>query len=194
MAGASTFVKIPGERVGALVGPNGSVKEQIEKKLPVKLQIDSEMGSVNIMLRPNAEDPSQLFRAKEVVVAIGRGFSPERAFRLLEEDTVLKVIDLRQVIGKSESDIKRYKGRVIGKDGKTRRLIEHLSGAGVSVYGHTIAILGDTQQTEIAGKAVSMLLQGSQHRTVYRFLCRKRREIKKRKMELWETPGETPEL
>lgn len=193
MAGASTFVKIPKERIGVLIGPEGSVKEQIEKKLPVKLQINSEMGTVNIALREDAEDPSRLFRAKEVVVAIGRGFSPKRAFCLLEEGTVLKVIDLREILGKSELNIKRCKGRVIGKNGKTRSLIEQLTEVNVSVYGHTVAVLGDMQQVGVAVNAVLMLLRGSQHRTVYRFLYRKRREIKKRKMELWETPNETCE-
>lgn len=187
MAGTSTLLKIPKKRVGVLIGPEGSVKEQIEKNLPVKLQIDSEMGTVNILLREDAEDPSRLFRAKELVVAIGRGFSPKRAFCLLDEGTVLKIIDLREIFGKSESDIKRCKGRVIGKKGKTRKLIEQLTEANVSVYGHTIGILGKAERVEIAVNAVLMLLRGSQHRTVYRFLYRKRREIKKRKMELWET-------
>lgn len=194
MAGANTFVKVPKERIGVLIGPEGSVKEQIEKNLPVKLQIDSEMGTVNVILREDAEDPSQLFRAKEVVVAIGRGFSPRRALSLLEEGTVLKIIDLREILGKSESNIRRCKGRVIGKNGKTRRLIEQLTEANVSVYGHTISILGGVQQVEVAVNAVLMLLRGSQHRTVYRFLYRKRGEIKKRKMELWETPDEARKL
>jgi ribosomal RNA assembly protein len=190
---ASIFVKVPKERIGVLIGPGGSVKEQIEENLCVKLRVDSETGSVNLSLGEKAEDPSQLFKAKEIIVAIGRGLSPRRAFSLLEEGTVLKVIDLREILGKSESNIKRCKGRVIGKNGKTRRLIEQLTEAGISVYGHTITIVGDSQKAEVAENAVMMLLRGSQHRTVYQFLYRKRREIKKRKMELWKTPDETNE-
>jgi rRNA processing protein Krr1/Pno1 len=33
-----------------------------------------------------------------------------------------------------------------------------------------------------------MLINGSQHSTVYRFLHRKRRELKKKMLELWEKP------
>jgi rRNA processing protein Krr1/Pno1 len=35
-----------------------------------------------------------------------------------------------------------------------------------------------------------MLVRGSMHGTVYRFLNRKRSELKKQKLELWEKPGE----
>ncbi|MFB0502182.1 MAG: KH domain-containing protein [Candidatus Bathyarchaeia archaeon] len=187
MARPSTFVKVPRERIGALIGPNGHVKESVEKQLSVELQIDSQTGDITITLSPTATDPSLLFRAKEVIIAIGRGFSPERAFRLLQDDdTILVVIDLRDIVGRSQSDIKRLKGRIIGKEGKTRRIIEELTDASVSVHGHTVSIIGDMDQAEVAREAIQMLIRGSQHRTVYRFLHRKRRELKKKRLELWE--------
>jgi ribosomal RNA assembly protein len=83
--------------------------------------------------------------------------------------------------------MKRLKGRVIGKEGKTRRIIEELTEANVSVYGHTISIIGRRDQVYTAKEAVRMLIRGSLHRSVYRYLHRKRRELKKKKMELWET-------
>jgi len=188
VSGGSVYVKIPRDRIGALIGPEGCVKGNIEKRLSVKLQIDSETGDIVVTLNPTAQDPSLLFRSKEVITAIGRGFSPERAFKLLKDDeAMLKVIDLREVVGRSPSDIKRLKGRVIGKEGKTRRIIEELTDADISVYGHTISIIGNMDQAEAASEAIQMLMRGSQHSTVYRFLHKKRRELKKKKMELWET-------
>jgi len=194
MSRASTFVKVPRDRIGALIGPDGRVKENIERKLSVELGVDSESGDVTITLNPGAEDPSILFRAKEVVTAVGRGFSPERAFRLLQdEDAVLQVIDLRESVGRSVSDIQRLKGRIIGKEGKTRRIIEELTEVDLSVHGHTVSIIGNLDQVEIAREAIQMILRGSQHATVYRFLHRKRRELKKKKLELWEEPYERVE-
>jgi ribosomal RNA assembly protein len=187
VARPSTFIKVPRERIGALIGPDGRMKETVEKQLSVELQIDSQTGNVTITLSPTAEDPSVLFRAKEVITAIGRGFSPERASRLLQDDeTVLVVIDLRNIVEKSQSDIKRLKGRIIGKEGKTRRIIEELTDASVSVHGHTISIIGDMDQAEAAREAIKMLIKGSQHRTEYRFLHKKRRDLKKKQMELWK--------
>ncbi len=191
MARANTFTKIPKDRIGALIGPEGKVKQAVEKKLKVELTIDSETGDVKIMLAPDAEDPSLLFRAQEIIAAVGRGFSPERAFRLIDdEDAVLEVIDLRELFGSSQAELKRVKGRIIGQEGKTRRIVEEMTEADVSVHGHTVAIIANLDQMEVAREAIKMLLRGSQHSTVYRYLHRKRRELKKKKLELWEKPYE----
>ncbi|MGB9756222.1 MAG: KH domain-containing protein [Candidatus Bathyarchaeales archaeon] len=189
MARPSTFLKIPKERVGALIGPEGKTKKSIEEKLSVELQINSETGDVTLMLSENANDPSLLFKAKDVVTAIGRGFSPEHAFRLIhDEEAILDVIDLRTIFGRSESDIKRIKGRIIGMDGKTRKIIEELTDTNICVYGHTVSIIGNIEQAQAAREAIQMLINGSQHSTVYRFLHRKRRELKRAMLELWEKP------
>jgi ribosomal RNA assembly protein len=191
MSKPSAFVRIPRERVGVLVGPDGEVKQKIEEKLMVELQIESEAGGVTIVLSEKTNDPSLLFRAKDVVTAIGRGFSPEHAFRLLRNDNdIFDVIDFRVVFGRSESDIKRIKGRIIGANGKTRKLIEELTDASVVVYGHTVGFIGTFEQVDAARNAVQMLIDGSQHHTVYRYLQRKRSEFKKQRLELWEKPEE----
>ena len=188
MVGPDTFVRIPKDRVGILIGPEGRVKAHIERKLTVKLDIDRE-GSVSIVLLETASDPSMLLKAKDVVTAIGRGFTPETAFRLIRnEDDVFDLVDLRLIFGRSESDMKRIKGRLIGTEGKTRRLIEELSEADVVVYGHTVAIIGSFEQADIARNAVQMIIEGCQHHSVYKYLQRKRSELKKQKLELWEKP------
>ncbi len=191
MAKHDAFVKIPADRVGVLIGPDGVTKKNIEERLPVSLEVNSETGDVTITLSDKATDPSFLFKAKEVITALGRGFSPEHAFRLIrDEESVLDVIDLRAVFGKSEADIRRIKGRIIGMNGKTRRIVEELTDTYVAVYGHTVSIIGTIEETDIAREAIQMLVKGSMHATVYRFLHRKRRDLKKRKLELWQKPPE----
>jgi len=188
MGAPDTFVRIPKERVGILIGPDGKVKQYIEEKLQVKLDVDTE-GSITITLDETSSDPSLLLKAKDVVTAIGRGFSPEIAFRLVRnEDEIFDMIDLRQIFGRSESDIKRIKGRIIGADGKTRKLIEELTEANMVVYGHTVAFIGSFEQADSARNAVQMIIEGCQHHTVYKYLQRKRSELKKQKLQLWEKP------
>jgi ribosomal RNA assembly protein len=191
MSQPSTLIKIPRERVGVIIGPEGVTKKNIEGKLSVELQIDSDSGDVTITMSKNAADPSMLFKAKDVVTALGRGFSPEHAFRLVrDEDAILDVIDLRTVFGKSDENIKRVKGRIIGTNGKTRRLIEELTDTDVAVFGHTISIIGTIEQVQPAREAIEMLVKGSMHTTVYRVLHRKRVEVKKKMIDLWEKPVE----
>jgi ribosomal RNA assembly protein len=187
MSKPNMFVRIPKERVGVLIGPEGKVKRDIEERLQVKLGIESEAGGVEITLDEKATDPSILLRAKDVVTAIGRGFSPDEAFRLIRnEDTIFDFIDLRMIFGRSESDITRVKSRIIGMNGKTRRTIEELTEADVVIYGHTVGIIGTFEQADAARTAVQMIIQGSEHHTVYAYLQKKRRELKKEMLELWE--------
>lgn len=178
---------IPRDRIGVLVGPKGSVKSVIERKLYVDLLIDSESGSVDIGLRPDAPDPSNTLRAKDLVAAIGRGFSPQRAFALFNEDSTLEIIDLHEFFGKNESEIRRVDGRVIGSEGKTRRIIEEMTGTLISVSGHTISIIGTFEGVSTAKDALEKLISGRQHDTVYKFLRRRRAQTKKEKaLGLWE--------
>lgn len=75
-------------------------------------------------------------------------------------------------------------------EGKTRKIIEELSGADVVVYGHTVGIVGTFEQANIARTAVQMIIDGCQHHSVYNYLAKKRREKKMEKLELWKKPPE----
>ena len=191
MAETRMTALIPKDRVGVLVGPRGAVKSAIEEKLFVDLKIDSPSGAVEIGVKPDAPDPSGALQAKDIVLAIGRGFSPERAFRLFSEDNTLDIIDLHDFFGKNEAEIRRVDGRIIGREGKTRRILEELTGTAISVSGHTVSIIGGYEAVTIAKDALEKLIKGRQHGTVYKFLRRRRQEIKKEKaLGLWE--GQVP--
>jgi ribosomal RNA assembly protein len=167
-------IKIPEERIGVLVGPNGSVKSLIEERTRTKLEIDSDSGTVTIV---SSEDPLLAMRAMDLVKAIGRGFSPERALPLMDDDMlILEVLDLSKMVG-TQNDMARIKGRIIGKDGRTREIMERLSGTKISVYGKTVAILGYPEQIRIARTAMEMLVDGAPHGNVYGFLEKKHREL-----------------
>lgn len=173
-------IKIPEERIGVLVGPGGSMKHLIEEKTKTTLEIDSETGTVSI---GSAEDPLQALRVMDLVRAIGRGFSPERALPILDDEMLmLDVLDLSKMVG-TKSDMARIKGRIIGKDGKSREIMERLSGARLSVYGKTVALLGYPEQIKIARTAVEMLLDGAPHGNVYSFLEKKHQELAKEELK-----------
>lgn len=162
----------------------------IEEECKVSLEIDSKSGDVLIRLAGDLEEANP-FKAVEIVNAISRGFSPERAFRLLEDGQTLLIIDLREYAGKSKNSLTRIKGRIIGLKGKARRVIEELTGAYISVYGHTVAIIGDIEQVKLAEDAVRMLASGSTHSTVYSMLQRAKTQKKLERLKLWEeVPGE----
>jgi len=182
-------VRIPVERVGAVIGREGGTKRFLEKEMGVTLRVDSKEGLVTVKSEKALKtDP---FSATRVIEAIGRGFSPQRARRLLDDGTALEVIDLRDYAGRSVNSLERIRGRVIGLKGKSRRVIEELTACHVSVYGRTVAIIGEASEVQLASEAVRSLATGSQHKTVYNSLQKARTKRKMERMFLWE--GTSPE-
>ncbi len=170
-------IKIPNNRIGVLIGKDGSVKERIEEKSGARLEIDSNSGQVEIDVR-DIEDPILSLKVEDVVKAIGRGFNPEKAIEILNDNVDLDLLDIRDWVGKSSNAVRRMRGRVIGRDGRTRELIEELSETYISVKGNTVGIIGQPFKIQIARRAIEMILEGKEHATVYKYLEGKREDIK----------------
>jgi ribosomal RNA assembly protein len=179
-------VKIPQDRVGVLIGAGGETMREIEERAEVRLDIDSEEGQVRI---ESVGDPVVALKGPDIVKAIGRGFAPEDAMRLLEDDMMLfDVIDIGAA-SRNKNDLKRHKGRLIGEGGRTRELMEELTGASVVIYGSTLGVIGGPQQVEAVREAAEMILEGAPHGSVYSFLERKRNELKHKGMEYHQFHG-----
>jgi len=170
-------LRIPLERVGVLIGVNGSVKKQLEELTNTKINVNSKEGVINII----ADDALAVFQAQQVVKAIGTGFNPDIAMLLLKQDYYLEVINVKDFAKTKNSEI-RLKGRVIGEEGRVRRNIERLANVFISVYGKTISIIGSAEDVANARHAIDSLLRGARHGTVYRFLEMRARQARLREM------------
>lgn len=179
------YIKIPKDRVGALIGSKGKDKKNIETTLGVDLKIDGESGNIEISLKAWQKDVSIIFTVQNIIKAIGRGFSPQRAMNLMNEDNDLQIIDLEEYISTNKNSLSRIKGRIIGKEGKSRTLIEELTDCMVSVYGRTVSIIGPIEKIMITREAILMLINGAFHKTVWNHLYAYRRKMKKEREELW---------
>lgn len=173
-------LKIPRERVGVLIGKDGEIRKQIEENGEISLLIDSREGDVRIIQRG---DPLKANISAEVVKAIGRGFNPEKAMFLFDENYQLIVMTLREYARKGSRRIGEIKGRIIGREGKTRKVIEDLTGTSVSIYGDTVSVIGDYISIKYSLEAIKMIIEGRKQRTVYNFL---EGNVKKMKMEKLE--------
>jgi ribosomal RNA assembly protein len=172
------YLKIPRERVGVVIGKNGITKDEIENLTKTKITIDSEAGTVAISPTEETEDPLSVWKARYIVKAIGRGFNPEIAVKLMGDETILEIINLPDYVGKNKKVVLRQKARIIGKEGRTKDIITDMTGVDISIYGKTVAIIGDMEQIHIAKEAVEMILSGVRHKTVYAFLEKKTRDMK----------------
>lgn len=176
------YLKIPNERISILVGTSGEVKREIEMMTGVRLKIDSEEGTVDIDER-RAKDPIYALKVRDVVKAIARGFNPKTAMEIVKKDLYFELIDIRDYTGKKPKRIREMKGRLIGRDGNTKRIIQELSDCSLSIYGHTVGIIGGSENIAIARNAIDMVLTGSRHASVYSYLERTRRKAKRHKLD-----------
>ena len=151
-------ILVPKDRIKVI--KDRPVKQKIEKTLNVKIKFEDNLVEIK-------GEGIELFQAKNIVKAIGRGFSPEKAFRLFDEEEVLEIIELT---GFKDNKMKIIRSRLIGTKGKTRRAIEESSGCFISIYGKTVCIIGKYEQINIAREAIDMIIRGSKHSKVYGFL------------------------
>jgi ribosomal RNA assembly protein len=128
-------------------------------------------------------------KAAEVIKAIAYGFPADKAMRLLDDDQVLVIVDLKQLVGDSPNHLKRVKGRIIGEGGRARRTLEQMTGTYIVVGDYHVAIIGEYERAMAAKQAIEMLVEGRMHSTVYKHLDRIMREIRRReRLSLWGEP------
>ena len=155
-------LKIPKERVPILIGKKGLVKKQLQYKLKINLKIDS-YGVVVI----SGEDNLKVYDAKNIIHAIARGFNPEIALKLMDEENCYESINMSDYARGSKSKLIRMKGRMIGTSGRARRYLEEITRCNIIVYGKTVSIIGKIENVQIARKGIENLLRGSKHSNVY---------------------------
>lgn len=164
-------VKIPKDRVAVFIGKKGEIKRQLEKSTKTQIQVDSKEGEVII----TGTDAINLYTAKEIIRAIGRGFNPEFAQQLLKQDYGLEIIP---ITARNKENMDRLRGRLIGQEGKCRKTIESLTGTYICVYGKTVSIIGNFEGLDLARRAINMLLGGSPHNNVFKMLEKKIKEVR----------------
>jgi ribosomal RNA assembly protein len=150
-------VNVPKDRINVI--KDREAKDKLERSVKAKLSFEEN----SVIIESEGLD---MLTANNIVKAMARGFSPAKAFRLLNEEEFLDIIE----IDGEDNKLKIIKSRLIGTNGKTWKMIERFSGASLSVYGKTVSIIGKFEQMSIAKEAVKMILRGAKHSNVYRFL------------------------
>lgn len=164
------MIKIPEKRVASLLGKDGKTIKEIEKKCMVRLKVSGD-GEVGI-----EGETADIFFAKDVIKAIGRGFEPRDAMRLIDENWQFLLIDLKDYLS-TDKALKRIKGRIIGEDGKMKSEIENATESKISVYGSTVGIISKMDTIGYAETAVMKLISGAQHSSVINYLGKVKKEL-----------------
>lgn len=160
------------DRIPVFIGTAGGRKREFEKKFNCKIDVNSETGEVVI----NCDDALSNFVLSNIIFAINFGHSPQSAMKLEDETFVLDTIDVKNFI-KDSKRLKVVMGRIIGKEGSTRKLIEEITKCNVSVKDHYVAVVGPFENTILVHEAVEMLIKGASHKTLYSYLERNKVKV-----------------
>lgn len=160
------FVRIPEKRLKSLKR-NKKIVKKLESFSDSKIELNDEVCI-------KCEDPLMVLRLEEVIKAFGRGFEMEDAMNLLAENCYLETVNIKDFSGNSESRLIALRGRVIGKEGRTKKIIEKDTRTKIAIYGKMISIIGRWDNVMLARQAIEKILRGSKHSTVYRFLEEKK--------------------
>lgn len=147
-------IRIPKKRIPVLF----ERKKEIEEATRTRIKLNDEVTIDG--------DCIELMNAKNIIRAVGRGFSVDAALELTDEKKNLCIIPLPN----DRKKLKRIKSRIIGIEGRSKRKIEKLTFTCISVYGKTVSIIGDYENVDIAREAIEKLIMGSPHSSVYRFI------------------------
>lgn len=182
----SEIVRIPRERISALRGDGDSTLQLLERKLKCTIEVNDE-GEVEL----DGESVDEFF-GKNVIRAIGRGFSAHEAIKLLNDGYGFNLIDLRDYAHNADA-MTRIKGRVIGEEGKARKIIEQEGECNIAIWGHTVGVIAKLDTLDIATTAVFKLIEGQPHQVVYMYLerNRRRREQDEKGAGMWNKPKDS---
>lgn len=172
--------RVPKDRIAVLIGSSGSTAKSLRNSAGCKeLNIDSVTGEVEVIWGDaGSYDPIKAMKLPNVIKAIGRGMAPKAALRLFDEQHFFEMVDLRDYVGKRSNQQRRIRSRIIGSQGKIRKLIENLTDTEITIYKSTVVIIGEEDGLFAARQAIEMLAGGSEHGSVLSYLEKDRRRAK----------------
>ncbi|HVC58600.1 MAG TPA: KH domain-containing protein [Candidatus Acidoferrales bacterium] len=153
-------ILIPVERARKLKGEPAAIKKISKLCGGCKIIMVTE-GTIELEGEPYAE-----FSAKGVLAAFGRGFDVDVAAKLVENDYYFTTKDIGHLFGSSKR-VMQVKARIIGENGRTKRYIEEVTGARISVYGDTVSFIGTIDEITEAEAAMDTLIDGGTHKLAY---------------------------
>lgn len=133
-------------------------REKLEKEL--KIKITNRGKEVSISGKPEDE-----YIAEKVIDALEFGFSFSDAMLIKKEDFSFEILSIKDYT--KRSDLKRVKARIIGKGGKTLKVLSKLTFCEFELKDNLVGIIGDPEKIENAQNAIISLIQGSKQSNVY---------------------------
>lgn len=136
-------------------------KPELERKLKVKIIVKGQTVSID-------GEAFNEFLAEKVIRALDYPFSIDEATLLLDEDYLFEVINIKSQT--KRKDLKVIKGRIIGSQGRTLRVLRELTNSCIVVKDNDVAIIARSADFENVVQSIKSLIHGSKQGNVYSYL------------------------
>ena len=138
-------------------------KSKLEKEL--NINITSNEKNREIIIDGEAEDE---YLAEKIIDVLNFGFPFSAAMLIKKEDFLFEIIDIKHYT--KRENLRTVRARIIGRGGKTLRVLHDLTKCYVEIKENHIAIIGDPEYIQNCQEAIISLIRGSKHSNVYAFL------------------------
>ncbi|MFH1711329.1 MAG: hypothetical protein ABH840_03385 [Nanoarchaeota archaeon] len=143
-------------------------KSLLEKKLSVKLTIEGRRVSIN-------GNEINEYIASNVFSAIEMGFDIETALLIPEQDYILEKIEIKNLT--KRHNLSEVRARIVGTEGRTKALIEELTGCFIALHNNKVGIIGEGETIRTCIQAIKRIIHGSKQSNIYSYLEKQRKII-----------------
>ena len=120
------------------------------KKLSEALKVKISNRGKEIYIEGSPEDE---YFGEKIIDAINLGFSINTALLIKKEEMMFEILNLKDYT--TRKDLERIRGRIIGKKGKTLKVLSDLTGCFLELKENQIGIIGSPECIENAQNARS---------------------------------------
>ena len=133
----------------------------LQRKLNIKITLKGKQATIE------GESVDE-YEALIVLKAISFGFSAKKALLLKDPEMIFRILKIKDFTRRK--DLEEVRGRIIGKDGRTKKTIEAISDCYLVLNGNELGMIVHTDLVEEATTALENLIKGSKQSNVYRYL------------------------
>jgi ribosomal RNA assembly protein len=109
--------------------------------------------------------PEREYIAEKVIDALNFGFLFDSAISIKKEENLFEIINIKDYT--SKKNLKIIRARLIGKNGKTKQVLNRLTQCYFEIRDNEVGIIGPAEFIKNAQEAIIHLIKGAKHSNVY---------------------------
>lgn len=162
-------VPVPPHRMTPLKQTWSKIYTPLIRDLKLQVRMNIRSKAVELRTSPSTTETGALQRGEDFVRAYTMGFDLEDAIAILRLDGIfIQSFEIKDVKTLEGDHLSRAVGRIVGKDGRTKHVIENTTKTRIVVAGGSkIHIMGGFKQIGIARETIVSLILGKPPGKVY---------------------------